>query len=302
MSVGFTAADHELLAKLNTGSWTRTFSPESDIAWASATTTPDELRALYDAWSLLRGTRHDNAMDDTQRMRFAAYQQMNLMLFTAIFERFGLPNFDGFFSDDDEPAYHEYVAHLIKEETYHYVLFMRAIAKMREADPALRALPRRHLDLYLTLVMFGLRLIPFRRLRHGMSFFFLRFAEEITLQACTMAMRTVPRRDSLVPRVWELHALDEARHIAFDDLMMEKARLPGFLGKVPALLTVPLCVGASLLLNLNEIWAARSLGVRVGYHELFGLMKTTTAPFKRRVFRILFDALSRLTARGGSPG
>jgi hypothetical protein len=60
------------------------------------------------------------------------------------------------------------------------------------------------------------------------------------------------------------------------------------LGKIPVWLTMPLCIGASLLINLNEIWAARKLGVRVGYYELPMLMKRTTAPFKRKVFNSLF--------------
>jgi hypothetical protein len=56
---------------------------------------------------------------------------------------------------------------------------------------------------------------------------------------------------------------------------------------------MPMCVGASLLLNLNEIWAARSLGIRVGYHELPKLMYRTTAPFKRKVFKSLSDRLRK---------
>ena len=56
-------------------------------------------------------------------------------------------------------------------------------------------------------------------------------------------------------------------------------------------LMMPFCVGASLLVNLNEIWAARTLGIPVGYHELPMLMRRTTAPFKRKVFRTLFGGL-----------
>ena len=89
-------------------------------------------------------------------------------------------------------------------------------------------------------------------------------------------------------KVWELHAIDEARHVAFDDLMMRNARLPGRLGRLPEWLAMPLCIGASLLINFNEIWAARRLGIRVGYYELPALMKNTTAPFKRKVFSTLF--------------
>jgi len=292
MSMEFSAKDATLLQKLNHDSWSKTFSPERDMDWNSPTT-PGEYRALYDAWSLLLGTRHDASLSEEQRIRFAQYQQMNLMLATALFERFALSNFESLYGDDDDAAYQEYIAHLVKEETYHYVLFARAIASILESDPALRPLPRRPLAIYLKTVLFLLRWVPFRRIRHGMFFFLLRFVEETTLQANSVTKRTILRNDSLVLRVWELHALDEARHVAFDDLMLRKARLPGVFGKVPALLTMPMCVGASLLLNLNEIWAARSLGIRVGYHELPKLMYRTTAPFKRKVFKSLSDRLRK---------
>ncbi len=279
--------DSALLSKLNRGSWDKTFSPEADIDWQSPTT-PAEFRALYDAWSLLLGSRHDAALDDEGRVRFATYQQMNLMLFTALFERFALSTFEQLYSDDDDDAFQEYVSHLIKEETYHYLLFARAVSALRATDKALLKLPQRHLEWYLRWCMFWMRRLP-RRLRHGTFFFFLRFAEEITLQANTMARRVINREASLVSRVWQLHALDEARHVAFDDLMMRRAALPGPLKGLPRSLTIPLCVGASLLLNLNELWAARRLGVKVSYFELPKLVKNTTAPFKRRVFSILFD-------------
>jgi hypothetical protein len=284
--------DRALLDKLNAASWTRTFSPERDVEW-SASTTPEDFLALYGAWSLLLGSRHDAALSEVQRIRFAKYQQMNLMLFTALFERYALITFESLYRDDDDPRYEEYVTHLIKEETYHYLLFRRAIAKIRATDHALRDLPQRHIEWFLRIVMVGLRSLPSRRLRHGMVFFLLRFAEEITLQAHAVAKRTLPRGDSLVARVWALHALDEARHVVFDDMMMDRARLPGPLRRVPAWLTVPLCVMASLLLNVNEVWAARQVGVRVGYGELPSLMKRTTAPFKRKVFTILSTRLAR---------
>ena len=292
MSIGFSKKDAELLQKLNRRSWSHSFSPEHDIDWDSSTT-PEEFRSLYDAWSLLIGTRHEGSLDDEQRIRFAKYQQINLMMGTAIFERLALANFESLYGDDSNPAYQEYISHLIKEETYHYVLFSRANASIVKADAELHPLPALPFKIYLTVVLFMLRYLPSRRLRHGMFFFLLRFIEEITLQANSMTRKTITRDDSLVLKVWELHAIDEARHVAFDDLMMRNARLPGMWGKVPAWLALPLCVGASLLINLNEIWAARKLGVRVGYHELPMLMKRTTAPFKRKVFKLLFDSLHK---------
>jgi hypothetical protein len=289
MSISFSEKDALLLEKLNRRSWSHSFSPESDIDWGSSTT-PEEYRSLYDAWSLLLGTRHEAALNDEQCIRFAKYQQMNLMMGTALFERYALANFESLYGDDSNPAYQEYVSHLIKEETYHYVLFARANERIAESDPELRALPFRPFKIYLAVVLFMLRYVPSRRMRHGMFFYLLRFIEEITLQANSMTKKTIARGDSLILRVWELHAIDEARHVAFDDLMMRNARFPGVWGKIPGWLTIPLCIGASLLINLNEIWAARQLGVRVGYHELPMLMKKTTAPFKRKVFNLLFNS------------
>ncbi len=286
MSAREARADTDLLDSLNRDSWRRSFSPALDVDW-SETTTPDEYRALYDAWSLLGGTRHEQALDDAGRARFARYQQMNLMLVTALVERHALSNLDALLGESEEPELLEYVAHLIKEETYHYVLFSRAIARILEDDPGLEPLPRRHIDAFLGLSMTLIRWCPFRRVRHALFFRFLRFAEVVTLQAHRFARRAVPRRESLVPRVWALHALDEARHVAFDDLMLRRARLPGpWAGLVERLTFIP-CAVASLLLNLNEIWAARRLGVRVGYHELPALVRGTSAPFKRGVFELL---------------
>jgi P-aminobenzoate N-oxygenase AurF len=301
MSVAWTDEDRALLAKLNKSSWERSFTPEANVDWETSTTTRAELLALYEAWSLLLGTGYDSNLDEDARVRFAAYQQMSLMLFTANFERFALPNFSAMLHDDREPAYQEYVAHLIKEETYHQLTFMRAIAKLRADDPSLQEVPHRHIEMLMNLVLSSMRLMPSRWLRHGMSFFFLRFAEEITLQANTIAKQAVPRADSLVPRVWELHAVDEARHVAFDTLMMRKARAPGPFSKLPALCVLPVCVIASIALNINDVWAARKVGAKVSYLHLPKLMMNTKAPFKRRVFSLVRASLSRLDAYAPPP-
>ena len=202
MSISFSEKDTLLLEKLNRRSWSHSFSPESDIDWDS-TTTPEEYRSLYDAWSLLLGTRHEDALSDEQCVRFAKYQQMNLMMGTALFERYALANFESLYGDDSNLAYQEYVSHLIKEETYHYVLFARANECIAESDPELRALPIRPLKIYLAIVLFMLRYVPSRRMRHGMFFYLLRFIEEITLQANSMTKKTIARDDSLVLRVAE---------------------------------------------------------------------------------------------------
>jgi len=288
MSIKFSEKDKLLLQKLNRRSWTRSFSPVGDIDWNSKTTDA-EFRELHDAWSLLLGSKHEASMTEEQRIRFAQYQQINLMLGTAIFERFALANFESLYGDDSDPAYQEYVTHLIKEETYHYVLFSRAIARIHELNPSLRPMPERPFKIYFRVVLTLLRYMPFRRLRHGMFFYLLHFVEQITLYANNVTAKTVARNDSLVRKVWEMHAIDEARHVAFDDMMMRNAGSKGILGKLPKWLVLPFCVGASLLLNLNEIWAARNLGVRVSYLELPKLVRQTTAPFKRKVFRSIFD-------------
>ncbi|MDH3440419.1 MAG: diiron oxygenase [Gammaproteobacteria bacterium] len=288
MSIKFSEKDKLLLQKLNRRSWTRSFSPVGDIDWDSETTDA-EFRELHDAWSLLLGSKHEASMTEEQRIRFAQYQQINLMLGTAIFERFALANFESLYGDDSDPAYQEYVTHLIKEETYHYVLFSRAIARIHELNPSLRPMPERPFKIYFRVVLTLLRYMPFRRLRHGMFFYLLHFVEQITLYANTVTAKTVARDGSLVRKVWEMHAIDEARHVAFDDMMMRNAGSKGILGKLPKWLVLPFCVGASLLLNLNEIWAARNLGVRVSYLELPKLVRQTTAPFKRKVFRSIFD-------------
>lgn len=288
MSIRFSDKDKLLLQKLNRRSWTRSFSPVGDIDW-TISTTDAEFRRLYDTWSLLQGTGHEATLTEEQRIRFAQYQQINLMLGTAIFERFALANFESLYGDDADPAYQEYVTHLIKEETYHYVLFSRAIARIHEMNPSLRPMPQRPFRIYFRIVLTTLRYMPVRRLRHGMFFHLLHFVEQITLFANSMTTKTLGREDSLVRKVWEMHAIDEARHVAFDDLMMRKAGADSLFGKVPKWLIFPACIGASLLLNLNEIWAARNLGVPVSYLELPKLVRQTTAPFKRKVFRSVFD-------------
>ena len=181
MSIGFSEKDVLLLRKLNRRSWTHTFSPNHDIDWESSTTA-EEFRKLYDAWSLLLGTRHEASLNDEQRIRFARYQQMNLMLATALVERLALATFESLYGDDATPEYQEYVGHLIKEETYHYLLFSRAVARIQEAEPALSDLPCRPFKIYFTVVLFLLRCVPSRRFRHRMFFFLLRFVDEITLQ------------------------------------------------------------------------------------------------------------------------
>lgn len=288
--------DLERLRRLNRASRSRSFSPEADVDWHSSTST-GEFRALHDAWSLFLGSRHEPAFNDDRRARFARWQQMNLMRFIALFERLAIPVIESFCTNDDPAELREYVSHLVKEELYHYVLFTRAIARMRESDPRMSEPPSWHFELFLAAAMALLRWMPVLRMRRAVFFRFLCFAEGITLVASTVASRVIRRRHSLVRRVWALHAIDEARHVAFDNLVIRHAALPRWADCMACWLTLPLCIGASLLINGNEICGARRLGVRVGYQELPALMRHTTAPFKKRVL----SELLRTSVEKGAP-
>jgi hypothetical protein len=113
----------------------------------------------------------------------------------------------------------------------------------------------------------------------------------VTIYAYQMVQSRIPRRESLIHQVWAFHALDEARHLAFDAHVLERNRLPRPIAWLPRLLAAPWCVVLSLLLNANEIWMARRLGLRVTLWQLPGLMRRTQAPFKRRVFALLARTL-----------
>ncbi len=63
-----------------------TFTPQVDSDW-SANTTEQELVLLYDQTSLLAETGLGRKPDARARPRFAGYQQINLMFFTAMLER-----------------------------------------------------------------------------------------------------------------------------------------------------------------------------------------------------------------------
>ena len=60
----------------------------------------------------------------------------------------------------------------------------------------------------------------------------------------------------------------------------------------PRLLGGGLCVLLAVLVNRNELWIARQVGVPVRLWHLPRLVRTTQAPFKRRVFGLLARLLS----------
>jgi hypothetical protein len=132
-----------------------------------------------------------------------------------------------------------------------------------------------------------LNAIPNQKLRSTMTFTIFRFAERVTIFANQIVQSRIARRASLINQVWAFHALDEARHVAFDAIVLERNRLWRPLRWVPRLLAVPCCVWLSLLLNANEVWIAKQLGLPVRLRHLPGLMRSTKAPFKRRVFDLL---------------
>jgi hypothetical protein len=120
-----------------------------------------------------------------------------------------------------------------------------------------------------------------------MTFILFRFAEEVTIYANRMVEKTIARRESLVRQVWSYHAVDETRHLAFDALILERTRLRPPFTRLPVLLALPFALLLSLMLNANEVWIARQVGVPVRIWQLPSLMRRTTAPFKRQVFGLL---------------
>ncbi len=279
-----------LLERLNRLSLTRSFTPELDVDW-SAETTDEEYAALYDAWSLLVGTGYDQDLGPAAKVAFAKYQQMNLMAFTGLLERHAIGTLAGLYDLDDAQPFTEYIAHFIKEEIYHVTLFNRAVAAIQGSLPGRPPLPVRSVDRVLRWVFRLAGTLPGRKLRVSVTFTLLRFAELISIYAHQMAHERIARRESLVCQIWAFHALDEARHLAFDAMILEQNRLPRAVEWLPRVLATPCCVLLSLLLNANEIWIARQLGAKVSLRHLPSLMRRTQAPFKRRVFSLLSEIL-----------
>ncbi len=280
------ANDLDVLERLNRLSLTRSFTPQIDIDW-TAVTTDAEYASLYSAWSLLEGSGLDGGFDEQARVTFVKYQQMNLMLFTGLLERHAITALARLYDLDGTQAFAEYVGHFIKEELYHHMMFQRAVAQIQATMPGSPPLPTTALDRTLRWLFRLLNAIPSQKLRSTMTFTIFRFAERVTICAHQMVHSKIPRRESLIHQVWAYHALDEARHVAFDAMILERNRLWRPLAWIPRMLAIPCCVWLSLLLNANELWIARQLGVRLGLWRLPGLMRRTQAPFKRRVFGLL---------------
>jgi hypothetical protein len=279
-----------LLQRLNRLSLTRSFTPQIDVDW-SATTTDEEFAELYPAWSLLEGTGADAALDGRARVLYARYQQMNLMFFTGLLERHAISALAAVYDLDPAQEFSEYVGHFLKEEIYHHMMFQRAVAQLHAAMPEMPPLPSRAVNRAVRRVFALGRCYPSRKMRSTHAFLILRFVEQVTIYANQMTQARLPRRGGLVQQVWAFHALDESRHLQFDQMIIELNRQPAWLDRVQRAVAAACCVLLSLLLNANELWAARRLGLRLRWWHLPRLMRRTRAPFKRRAFALIGRAL-----------
>jgi hypothetical protein len=155
--------------------------------------------------------------------------------------------------------------------------------------PGLPPLPKTRTERLLKLTFLVLRLIPGRRFRTALSFTMFQFAEQVSVHAHGIAKEVVRRRDSFVPQVWALHAIDEGRHLQFDRLLLDKLALPSVLRTAARLVAVPFCAMATLAVHRNETWAARQLGVRVRLWHVLALLRAPVSPFKQRVVGLMRD-------------
>jgi hypothetical protein len=278
------------LDRLNRASLDKSFVPQTDLDW-EVPTTDDEYVRLYEVWSLLKGSDKDRGFSDADKATYAKVQQITLMRFTALLERHGMFGIAQLYDQPIPTALAEYLGHFIKEETYHYSMFVKAIERIESTMPGVVP-PSAAFDRSLRMIFGLVALVPSARLRLGLTFTMFRFAEQVTIYAHDLVRKTLPRREGLVAQVWARHALDEARHLKFDDMVVERMRLPGIFARLPELLILPACVLMSTLLNANEVWIARRLGAKVGLRHLPGLVKKTAAPFKRRVFGLVGKMLA----------
>src|SRR5947209_410532 len=122
--------DRDILERLNHLSLTRSFTPQVDINW-EAGTTDAEYESLYSCWSLLEGSGADAGLDVAARVTFVKYQQMNLMAFTGLLERHAITSLAQLYDMDPSQEFSEYVGHFIKEEIYHYTMFMQAVQQIQ---------------------------------------------------------------------------------------------------------------------------------------------------------------------------
>src|SRR5262249_35574181 len=143
---------------------------------------------------------------------------------------------------DARDEFSEYVGHFIKEEIYHHELFRRAANKILATMPGAPPLPTAAIDRSLRLLFGTLGWVPWRRLRTTRTCRRSQSAGPVTIRAPRMARERSGRRAGFVDRGWPFPALDEARHVAFDNLVLEKNRLPWGLRWLPRAVAAPLGV------------------------------------------------------------
>ena len=282
--------DSELLDQLNRLSLERTFTPQTDIDW-TAESAAEEYASLFPAMSLFAGTGKADDLDDPRRTALMQYQQLNLMRFTAQLERHGIGVLAQLYDGDKSQPFTEYLGNFLKEEIYHYTMFTRAVDQIEAAMPGAPKLPYWRIDWSMWLLFVLVSWLPGRKLRANLTFRFFQFAEQLSIFVHHSVQTTIPRKGGLINQVWSYHAIDEARHLAFDRMMLERNQLwPPFSWFATAL-TASCCVMLAVIANANEIWAARQLGAKVRLWNLPGLLKATTAPFKRKIQTYLQSTL-----------
>ena len=242
---------------------------------------------MYSHWSLFPGSKYEPLFDDEKRVVFSKYQQMNLMLNTALAERYLTPKLHNLYHLDNSQEFREYVTHFIKEEGYHHTMFLRAYDRILSTLDDATPLPQGGMEAVMRWFLRCAALVPWKRLRIHLYFLFFCFAEEVSIEAHLESKIALPREGSFVRRIWELHAIDERRHLVFDRLIMEYTAMPRGLGWLPRFIVLPWALAASFMIHRNEFWVARRLGVPVRPWNLRRLIKNTTAPFKLRVLAIM---------------
>jgi hypothetical protein len=282
--------DVELLNQLNRLSLERTFTPQTDIDW-SAETLLEEYGSLFSVTSLFAGTRFENQFSDAARAELLQYQQINLMRFTAQLERHGIAVLAQLYDADDSQPFTEYLGNFLKEEIYHYTMFTRAVDQIQASMPGARRLPHWRIDLAMRLLFTFVSWLPGRKLRATLTFRFFQFAEQLSIFVHHAVHKSIPREAGLINQVWSYHAIDEARHLSFDRMMLERNRLYAPFSWLATGMTAVCCILLALVANANEIWSARTLGVKVRLWNLPELLRSTTAPFKRRIQAYLHNIL-----------
>jgi hypothetical protein len=287
-------SDRDLLDQLNRLSVERSFTPQIDLDWSQETTLP-EYESLFPVTSLLAGSRFERELDGSQRARLIQYQQINLMRFTAQLERHGIGVLAELYDADDSQPFTEYLGNFLKEEIYHYTMFTRAVAQIEAAMGDVPRLPAWRIDFAMRTLFACIAFTPGRRLRANLTFRFFQFAEQLSIFVHQAVQRTIPRDSGLINQIWAYHAIDEARHLAFDRMMLQRNRLRAPVSWLATGVTALCCALLAIVANANEVWAARKLGVKVRLWHLPRLLRSTTAPFKLRIQQFLHGML-----RGGS--